>query len=152
MNRRYAFIFFLTVLAFWNFACTPNKRIVESSAETSSTPRTESMSEPAASTVGEDVAAMRTADFNFVYVFRRKDGAVLDAEDRAFMNANTPYEMNRKKLSDGDRALVVGSNFRYPAENFKALKERFTFEDFSKPESEIMPSNSNIANRNQGTR
>jgi len=97
--------------------------------------------------VESDVAAMRTADFNFVFVFKRKDGAVLDADDKAFMNANTPYEINRKKLSDGGRALVVGSNFRYPPENFKAMRDRFLFEDLSKPESEIFPANSNFGNK-----
>jgi hypothetical protein len=86
---------------------------------------------------------MRTADFNFIYVFRRKDGGVLDSEDRGFMNANTPYEINRRKLADGDRALIIGSNFRFPAANFKLMKERFAFEDFSKPESEIMAANTN---------
>ena len=89
---------------------------------------------------------MQTADFNFVYVFRRNDGGELDPDDRAFMSSNIPYEINRKKISDGGRALVIGSNFRLPAENFKALRERFAFEDYSKPESEIMPSN-NSANK-----
>jgi len=124
-------------------ACTPNQRIVDSSAGTTPDSRSESPGEPSASTVESDVAGMRTADFNFVFVFKRKDGAVLDAEDKAFMNANTPYEINRKKLSDGERALVVGSNFRYPPENFKALRDRFVFEDFSKPNSEILKTNSN---------
>jgi len=89
---------------------------------------------------------MQTADFNFVYVFRRTDGGEIDADDRAFMSANIPYEINRKKISDGGRALVIGSNFRLPAENFKALRDRFAFEDYSKRESEIMPSN-NTANK-----
>lgn len=131
------------VFAAAGVCCKPNQRIVDSSGATPPESRSESVSEPATTTVISDVAAMRTADFNFVHVFRRKDGGVLDAEDKAFMNANTPYEINRKKLSDGERALVVGSNFRYPPENFKALRDRFAFEDFSKPASEILPGNSN---------
>lgn len=101
------------------------------------------MSTPEPVGIEADVTAMRNADFNFIYVFRRKDGSVLDSDDRNFMNANTPYEINRKKLADGGRALIVGSNFRFPAENFKVMKARFAFEDFSKPESEIMSANAN---------
>ena len=124
--------------------CKPNQRIVESSAEKErETAPAERPSTPEPVGVEADVAAMRTADFNFIYVFRRKDGGVLDSDDRSFMNANTPYEINRRKLADGGRALIVGSNYRFPAENFKAMKERFAFEDLSKPESEIMPANAN---------
>ena len=125
-------------------ACKPNQRIVESSVEKEkdSAPE-ERRSAPEVVTTEAVIEAMRTADFNFVYVFRRKDGGVLDSDDRRFMNANTPYEINRKKLADGDRALVVGSNFRFPAENFKVMKERFAFEDLSKPEGGIMAANAN---------
>jgi hypothetical protein len=127
--------------------CTPNQRIVDSSVPATPESQATNSVEPATSTVEADVAAMRTADFNFVFVFKRKDGNVLDAEDRAFMNTNTPYEINRKKISDGGRALVIGSNFRYPPENFKALRDRFAFEDFSKPEGEILPANSNAGQK-----
>jgi hypothetical protein len=125
-------------------ACKPNQRIVESSAEKEKElAPSERQSTPEIVTAEAVVEAMRTADFNFIYVFRRKDGGVLDSDDRSFMNANTPYEINRKKLADGDRALVVGSNFRFPAENFKVMKERFGFDDFSKPENQIMAANAN---------
>ena len=125
-------------------ACKPNQRIVESSAEKDKEQApVERHSTPEVVTAEAVIEAMRTADFNFIYVFRRKDGGVLDVDDRSFMNANTPYEINRKKLADGDRALVVGSNFRFPAENFKLMKERFEFEDRSQTESEIMSANTN---------
>jgi hypothetical protein len=129
-------------------ACSPNQRILNSANERPPEPssvRTEGTAAPV--TLETDIAAMKTADFNFIYIFRRKDGAELDADDRAFMNTNLPYEINRKKISDGGKALVIGSNFRLPPENFKAMKDRFTFEDHSKPESEIMPSNPNANNR-----
>jgi hypothetical protein len=127
-----------------SWACSPNQRILNSANERPPEPssvRTEGTTAPAA--IEADIDAMKTADFNFIYIFRREDGGELDADDRAFMNANLPYEINRKKISDGGKALVIGSNFRLPSENFKAMKERFTFEDLSKPESEIMPANSN---------
>ena len=137
----------LMLIACGGAACGPNQRILESSndnrpsdAEVTSV---NSNSAPVPAGFDQDLESMRTADFNFIYVFRRKDGGVLDSDDRSFMNANTPYEINRKKLADSGRALIVGSNFRFPAENFKVMKERFAFEDFSKPESEIMSANAN---------
>lgn len=127
-------------------SCTPNQRIIESNAER--VPESAPESQPIApAKIEDDIAAMKTADFNFIYVFRRKDSAGLDKDDRAFMNGHIPYEINRKQIADGGKALLIGSNFRFPAEDFKALKDRFLFEDFSKPESEIMPANSNANTR-----
>ncbi|MFL6467040.1 MAG: hypothetical protein ACJ72Z_03690 [Pyrinomonadaceae bacterium] len=147
MNQ-FAKIWFVFVFAALAYACTPNQRILNSSNERPPEPSSINGSAPARpARVEDDIAAMKTADFNFIYVFRRKDGGELDSDDRAFMSANTPYEINRKKISDGGRALVVGSNFRFPPENFKALQDRFAFEDFSKPESEIMPANGNSNSR-----
>ena len=86
---------------------------------------------------------MRNADFNFIYVFRRKDGGVLDADDKSFITRTTPSEINRRALADEGKALILGSNFRLPDDNLRLFKERFSFGDHSKPESEIMNSNSN---------
>lgn len=122
--------------------CSPNQRIINSSAERPPDAAPDSKPiEPAK--IEDEIAAMKTADFNFIYVFRRKDGAELAPDDRAFMSSNIPYEINRKTIADGGRALVIGSNYLIPAENFRALKDRFAFEDHSKPESEIMPVNTN---------
>jgi len=136
-------IVFIVEAAFLS-GCTPNQTILNDSAEREKRSAPAEYS-PTPEQIGTDadIAAMRTADFNFIYVFRRKDGGVLDADDKSFMNSNTPYEINRKQLSDGGRALVVGSNFRYPPENFKSMKGRFAFEDYSKPESELQVSNAN---------
>ena len=47
------------------------------------------------------MGAMRTADFNFIYVFRRKDGGVLDAADKKAASDNIPPEINRRKVIQG---------------------------------------------------
>lgn len=121
--------------------CSPNKRIVESSNENPEPPKLTSPVEPAVATFESDLQTMRTADFDFIYVFRRKDRGELDAEDKAFMSLFTA-DMNRRKVSDGGRVLIVGSNFQFPPENLKMMTERFDFEDYSKPESAIMNANS----------
>lgn len=140
---KYLVAIFLVGVQLMLAGCSPNQRIVNSSAEREREGTTVNKNAtPEVANVEADINAMRTADFNFIFVFRRKDGATLDAADRSFMNANIPYEINRKKLSDAGRSLVIGSNFRFPPENFTAMKERFAFEDYSKPESEIMAANS----------
>ena len=106
-------------------------------------------STPSATTLEEDVEAMRVADFNFIYVFRRKDGAAMDADDKRFVGTITPPEINRRKLSDGGKAIILGSNFRLPPENLKQLTDRFAFQDFSKPASAINPNSTSNVNANK---
>ena len=128
-------------------ACGANQRILDSSKNSSAENLNAVTSPtPAGDPVEREVKAMRNADFNFIYVFRRKDGQPLDADDKKLMAANTPPEINRRKVSEDGKAMIAGSNFHIPAAGFKALTERFDLEDFSKPESEIMANANTNAN------
>lgn len=137
----------LTVVIAVSFACTPNQRIMES-AKTPEPPA--AVSTPAAAALESDLEAMRNADFTFILVFRRRDGAAMDAEDKAFINANTPPEVNRRTLSDGGKAVIIGSNFPFLSGTIENLTGRFLMEDHSKPEAgpleEDRPGNSNTSN------
>ena len=87
-----------------------------------------------------DLKAMQDAQFIFVYVLRRKDGAPLDADDRRYAGQTIPPEMNRRVVSDQGKAIVVGSNFVMPPEIQKVLAERFAFEYRSpQPQQQISP-------------
>ena len=86
---------------------------------------------PSVGDLERDLDAMRDAQFLFVYVLRRKDGAPLDSDDRRYAGQTIPQEMNRRVISDAGRAIVVGSNFRIPPEIQTLLAERFVFEDRS---------------------
>lgn len=132
-------LLFIGCLLAFNSACGPNESILNSNKETppSNIP---AAAETAPSTLEQDLQTMRTADFDFIYVFRRKDGGAFDAEDRTSLRTNTS-DSNRRKISDEGRAIIVGSNYRIPAENLNALTERFALEDHSKPESEIKRGN-----------
>ncbi len=77
---------------------------------------------------------MRTADFKFIVVFRRKDGQQLDAADKALI-AGTGSQANRRRLSDEGRAVIIGSNFPFMKDEFKPLADRFKMDNFSKPDS-----------------
>jgi hypothetical protein len=123
-------VFAVALIAF--SSCTPNRRIIES-ARTPEPPPVSST--PAVSGLEADLQAMRNADFTFILLFRRKDGAVMDAEDKAVINFNTPPEVNRRTLSDGGKAVIIGSNFPFLPGTIENLTGRFVMEDHSKPDA-----------------
>ena len=94
-------------------------------------PAPEGTPAPSLTDIEQDLKAMQDAQFLFVYVLRRKDGAPLDQDDRRYAGSVIPQEMNRRVVSDRGRAIVIGSNFRMPPDIQKVLAERFTFEDRS---------------------
>jgi hypothetical protein len=124
-------------------ACGPNQRIINSAQEIrdNSAPAPGSNIAPAQNSFERDLNAMRNADFSFIYVFRRRDGGVLDADDKSFITSTSPEEMNRRTLSDEGKALIIGSNFRMPPASLDAFKQRFVFEDFSKGASDTVNAN-----------
>lgn len=139
-------VIFLAV-AILTTACGPNQRILQSANENTAavdpiavTPN----STPTVSSFDQDLNAMRTADFNFIYVLRRQDGGILTTEDRNFITGMTPREINRRRLSDEGKAVILGSNFRLPPETLPLFRKRFALEDHSKPESELLNANSNL--------
>lgn len=81
--------------------------------------------------VERDVKTMQTADFDYIFVFRRKDGGVFDGEDKAYLKANSPADTNRFVLSDEEKAVVAGSSYEFKPENLEKLGERFIVENFS---------------------
>lgn len=82
-------------------------------------------------TVEGDVEAMRIAGINRIFVIRKPDGSVFDNEDRAFLRANIPLEVNRISSSEGGKAFVVGSTFIMPEKNVSEWKTRFKVIDKS---------------------
>jgi hypothetical protein len=130
------------LLVYAGGSCSPNQRIINSAT----TPTPAENAAPAAElpAIEQDIRSMRDADFSYIFVFRRKDGGAIDEDDRKFLNALTPLEINRRKLSDGGRAVVMGSNFRLQPDVMKQFAERFTVEDYSKPAAEIPATDQNV--------
>ena len=133
-------------------SCGPNQRILESSNENQSASEPVAVSStnaaPVISSFEQDLNAMRTADFKFIVVFRRKDGQILDAADKDLIG-KTAAQANRRRLSDEGKAVIIGSNFPFITGAFDGLAERFKMEDHSKPDSGPMFSDgpANIPNR-----
>jgi hypothetical protein len=117
-------IFLLTVL---NFACTPRSFEKPNAAAPPST------AEDRQTSFQNELEKMRTANLQYVFVFRRKDGGAFDGEDKKFLRGNLPFN-NRVVLADEDKAVIVGSNYKFPTENLDALRLRFNIEDYSAAE------------------
>ena len=126
--------------------CGPNESILRSGASNDQTSPTPQASRAAYDTVDAEIENMRTADFNFILVLRRKDGGKMQSDDKAFVRTNMSGA-NRRSLVDDEKAIVIGSNARVPQDLLTKLNERFDVQDFSKPEAEI-PASAGPANAN----
>jgi len=133
------FGFLLFVLILQNFGCQ------SPSLKANSTKPSANVIEDNVPSLEKDLQTMRNADFDFIYVFRRKDGNVLDADDKKYLKANSPVFTNRFVLTEENKAAIAGSSYKFEKENLDNLQKRFVLENFSKPESQptTVDSNSN---------
>jgi hypothetical protein len=84
-----------------------------------------------------ELKSMRIADFYYVFTLKRKDGRAFDSEDKRFVRENKHYAANRFSFIENETILFIGSNYEFTEENLMALRERFEFQDFSKPKEQI---------------
>lgn len=85
----------------------------------------------------KEVEAMKTADFDYIFTFKRMDDGVFTSEDKQFIKANSHFATNRFTLTKDEKVIVAGSNFAFSQENLDALQDRFKMESFSKPPEEL---------------
>ena len=120
-------------------ACGPNQQILDS-ANANRSPDAEvaaansNLGPAAPPGFEQDLESMRTADFKFILVFRRKDNQVMDAADKDWISKNVGAQANRRRLSDGGKAIIIGSNFPFPPLP-KESATRFKMDNFSKADS-----------------
>ena len=135
---RKAAILFVFTSALFALGCGPDQRIIDSAkqkeAERENTIANSNI-EGAKSDLETDLDAMRTADFKFILVFRRKDGQPLNGDDKALIGRNTGMQANRRRLTDGGKAVIIAGNFPFAAEPMKELATKFNLENQSKPDS-----------------
>lgn len=74
---------------------------------------------------------MKTADFNYIFAFSRKDGKPLDSEDKKFLKHES-RTANRHTLTKDGKTAFVGTNYKLSDKSLEKLKKRFFLEDFSK--------------------
>lgn len=132
-----AFLFSISAAVFLLFpAC--NYSPLESSKPAVSKPP-----EKEISSFERDLETMRTANFPYIYAFRRKDGAAFDAEDKKFLRANTPPETNRFVSTEEGKAFVAGSSYKFTAQHLENLAKRFSVEDYSAQIEELPATDQN---------
>ena len=128
-------IFILALIA---SACGGNEAILKSGKE----PAAQANAESGKTTFESDLEAVRVADFSFVYVLRRKDGGIIDVEDKSVIRLQTA-QANRRVAADDGRAFIIGSNFALPPKNMAAIYDRFAVENYSPAPSPTTASNAN---------
>ena len=84
-----------------------------------------------------EIKSLRNADFDYIYVIRRKDGEKMDADDKKFITDNDHPTTNRRTLSKDEKVVFLGSNFAFPEAGLENIQDRFEVEDFSKPKEQI---------------
>jgi hypothetical protein len=129
--------------AFLFSACGANEAVLKSGKET---PLPVSNAAPR-STIQSEIDALRTADFRFIWILRRKDSAVIDAADRAVIKANTA-DMNRRVSADDGKAFLIGTNALPPKKNLDALYAYFAVEDLS-PAPQVPTDANSTSNTNK---
>jgi hypothetical protein len=129
-----------------NFGCQPNQEILKS-VPPPPTPMSTVSSK--ATSFDEDLREMETANFDYIFAFRRKDGGIFDKEDKKYLRDNTPIETNRWRESDEGKAFIAGSGFSFSPEQMEALRNRFIVEDYSKPEIKAAANTAVNANSNK---
>lgn len=135
--------------------CGPNERIMNSAAENRAEAAEARASYNSANSVAsptsfkQDLESMRTAEFKFIVVFRRKDGGKLQPDDKEAIARITGQQLNRRKLSDDGKAVIIGSNFPFLPGMLEQLTERFRMEDHSGPDSGPLVADTDQQNTNR---
>lgn len=123
------FVVTFLISCFFVAACEPAPSMMVNR----STPLPPSENREKLTSLEREIRDAENGGFKVILVFKRKDGGVFDSDDKKYLSANKPADINRSILTDDKKAVVVGSNFLFPPENMKALQKRFVVEDHSKP-------------------
>lgn len=87
---------------------------------------------PPLSEFERSMVTVRNGGFVHVYVFARKDGQALQADDKSFLKAHPPDDVNSMwLLTDGERRVILGTNVDFTPANMSALTQRFAVEDYT---------------------
>jgi hypothetical protein len=135
------------LLLFLTLACQPNPSILNSKPANAE-PAGNAPTRPK-DTYESALGGVQRSGFDYIFVIRRKDGAPFEKEDKSFVRDTSPAETNQFVLTDEDRVIIAGSNYPFPDENLKKLRERFNVEDLS-PKKADANGNTNAGNSSAG--
>jgi hypothetical protein len=79
-----------------------------------------------------DLISVKNGGFAHIYVFARKDGQSMQADDKSFLKAHAPDDVNSTwYLTDSERRVIVGTNVDFTPEHMNALVKRFAVDDYT---------------------
>lgn len=78
----------------------------------------------------KDLHYIRNGQFNYVWVFSRKDGKPFDKDDGDILHKNAPHVVDWVG-TDGGKRYIAGTNYDLEPEAWKLLRKRFVVEDYS---------------------
>ena len=95
------------------------------------TPTTQPSKEPTSGTTFEEgLKYVRNNQYNYIWVFSRKDGKPFDKDDGDILHKNAPHVVDWVG-TDGGKRYIAGTNFDLELEAWKLLRKRFVVEDYS---------------------
>jgi hypothetical protein len=87
---------------------------------------------PPLSEFERSMVTVRNGGFAHIYVFTRKDGQTLQADDKSFLKAHPPDDVNSMwLLTDAERRVILGTYTDLTPADKDALTKRFTVEDYT---------------------
>ena len=135
LKSTFAFLLLPFVLFFVSCQTSENKEVVNVS--------TNSNTNANQSSLQDDLKFIENANFQYVYVFRRKDGEKFDSSDVGYLKDNANPLTNQWLKSEEGKTVIAGSNFKFDKKMLDALKKRFSVEDLS-PKIEETEQNTNV--------
>jgi hypothetical protein len=128
-NLRKSIVGLILVLCFGLIGGGCHKRVAENTVQDqpSASPK------PATSPLvgfAADLQFIKNGQYTYVYVFSRKDGKPLNAEDGQFLRTNAPQMVDWVKTDEGKK-VIGGTNFNLAEGNLGLLQKRFVVEDYS---------------------
>ncbi len=134
-------IFILLLLV--SLGCQPNQTILNDRQPTPAP--VENTPEIIIDDLEERLKSVQTGNFEFIYVFRKKDGEIFSGDDKKYLKDNAPFDTNQWVLTSDKKGVIAGSNYTFIPENLEALKKRFRIEDYSpKPFEQKIEQNNNV--------
>ena len=117
----------LILLALVLVGCGGSKTDTNTTASASPAPSVQSTPQ---TEFEKDLQFIRNGQYSYVWIFSRKDGKPLDADDSNFLRTNAPQVVDWVKTDQGKK-VIAGTNFNLEEGNMSLLKKRFVVEDYT---------------------
>ena len=78
----------------------------------------------------KDLQYVKNGQYNYIWIFSRKDGKPLDKNDSVFLRTNAPQVVDWV-ITDEGKKVIAGTNFNLEEGNLLLLKKRFNAEDWT---------------------